>query len=148
MVNINFIGRLGRDAEVIKGQKGDFLSFSVATDEYKNGNQTTTWMNVNYNNVRLAEWLKKGKMVLVTGTETVRTYTNKNGETQISRDVNANAIEFVNTSSGQTQDNSSEFATTQTKAVAEVTTGSLVPPTTTTTKAVNPAHVEYEELPF
>lgn len=116
MVNVNVIGRLGNDSEVINGKNGQFLSFRLATDDFKNGEKTTSWMRVTFNGekgVKMAEWLKKGRMVNVMGTEFVSIYTDKSGQPQISRDISANNVEFVNIGSGQTQsDTSSEVTPT------------------------------------
>ena len=116
MVNVNVIGRLGNDSEVINGKNGQFLSFRLATDDFKNGEKTTSWMRVTFNGekgVKMAEWLKKGRMVNVMGTEFVSIYTDKSGQPQISRDISANNVEFVNIGSGQTQsDTSSEVMPT------------------------------------
>ena len=38
MVNVNVVGRLGADAELIKGENGTFLSFRMAVDDGKNKN--------------------------------------------------------------------------------------------------------------
>lgn len=146
-VNVNVVGRLGKDAEVINGQKGQFLSFSLATDEFKNGERGTTWLRVNSNNVKMAEWLKKGKMVNVIGTETVRTYQDKNGSTQVARDVNAVSLEFVSIGSGQTTNESSTESVQQseTNPATAITTGKLNPPKAAT---VYTQAVEDDDLPF
>ena len=106
MVNLNVIGRLGADAEKINGKNGQFLSFRLATDDRANGEKITTWFRVTFNGDRsgkLAEYLTKGKLINVIGTETVSLYTAKDGSKQISRDINASSIEFVSIGSGNTQ---------------------------------------------
>ena len=106
MVNLNVIGCLGADAEKINGKNGQFLSFRLATDDRANGEKTTTWFRVTFNGDRsgkLAEYLTKGKLINVIGTETVSLYTAKDGSKQISRDINASSIEFVSIGSGNTQ---------------------------------------------
>jgi len=111
-VLVNVIGRLGNDSEIIDGKNGKFLSFSLATDDFKGGEKTTAWFRVHYNGergIKLAEWLKKGRMVNVCGTETVGLWTDKSGNAQISRDINALSVEFVSTgNSGQTQTTTEE----------------------------------------
>lgn len=147
-VNVNIVGRLGKDAEIITGQRGQFLSFSLATDEFKNGERGTAWLQVNYNNTKMSEWLKKGKLVTVIGTETVRTYQDRNGQTQIGRDVNAVSVEFVNVGSGQTQNDSSSVSAAPSKNDEEpVTTGKLTPPQSVVPQ--NPIPTEdIDDLPF
>ncbi len=82
------IGLIGRDAEVRFLTNGDqVLNFSVATtNSYKKNNEwvnETDWHNV----VRfgeklegLANYLKKGKKVYVSGRPKVEKYTNKEGK--------------------------------------------------------------------
>ena len=108
MINVNFMGRLGADAE-LKTSKGgkQFVSMRIATDEFKNGERGTAWINVSYyaeKGTKMLEFLKKGSAVIVLGVETVGTYQSKNGETMVSRDVIADRVDFVNLGkSGDTQ---------------------------------------------
>lgn len=128
-VNVNVIGRLGRDSELIQGEKGNFLKFSLATDEFKHGTKSTAWLNVTLNDTKLSEWLKKGRMINVIGTETINTYTDKNGVVQVSRNISADKIEFVSIGSGATQDNSSENNKSSVDETIKMTTGTLRKPT-------------------
>jgi len=102
------MGRLGADAE-LKTSKGgkQFVSMRIATDEFKNGERGTAWINVSYyaeKGTKMLEFLKKGSAVSVLGVETVGTYQSKNGETMVSRDVIADRVDFVNLGkSGDTQ---------------------------------------------
>jgi single-strand DNA-binding protein len=133
MVNVDVIGRLGADAEVLNGKRGDFVSFRLATDDYVNNEKATTWFRVAFNGERalkLAQYLKKGTPIFVRGTETVGTYTDRNGAVQVSREINAVDVEFIRVgTSGQTQtENSSE-------ATPEPSTGKLIEPKAK--KAVN-----------
>lgn len=108
MINSFLIGRLGADAELKTAKSGSqFLSMRVASNDYVNGETTTTWLNVTWvgeRAIKMAEHMKKGRMVSVNGPLRVSTYTTKNGETAISIDVMADRVDFVNTgNSGQTQ---------------------------------------------
>ena len=110
MINVNFNGRLGADAEVRTSKGGkQYVSMRVATDEFKNGEKSTAWLNVTYHSdraIKMQPFLKKGSAVSVIGSETVGTYQDKNGETQISRDVLADRIDFIGLgSSANTQSN-------------------------------------------
>ena len=141
MVNVNVIGRLGNDSELVNGKNGQFVSFRMATDEFKNGEKGTAWFRVNYNGERalkIQEWLKKGKLINVVGTETVGIYTDKNGQPQISRDINANHVEFVSVGSGQTQSD------TATETTVEPVTGKVEKPK----KATVPPQSNEEVLTF
>lgn len=148
-VNVNIVGRLGKDAEVINGQKGQFLSFPMATDEFKNKERCTVWLNVIYHNAKLAEWLKKGQAVNVIGTESVRLYQDRNGQTQISRDVNAINIDFVNAGSGKTQSDgavTNETTSNETQPSTPITTGRLTPPQSEVSD--DSSSVNEDDLPF
>ena len=146
MVNVHIIGRLGADSELVNGKNGQFLSFRLATDDRKNGEKTTSWFRVNLNGERapkLLEYLKKGKLISVTGTETVSTYQAKDGSTQISRDINASNIEFIpigreNADGGVT--------TTQEKTADAVTTGTFKAPQASVAVATEKA--PEDDLPF
>ena len=124
MVNINVIGRLGADAELINGKNGQFASFRLAVDDRKDREKTTTWFRVTLNGDRvgkIVEYLTKGKLVNVIGTESVGTYQAKDGSTQVSRDINASNVEFVSVGSGST---ASDASTTE-SSTEVVSTGTL-----------------------
>jgi single-strand DNA-binding protein len=118
MVNVNFIGRLGADAELRTSKGGkQYVAMRVATDEFKNGEKGTAWINVTYHGdraIKMHEYLKKGSAVSVMGSETVGTYQNKNGETQVSRDVLADRVDFLNlgkSGDGQANETSTDTGT-------------------------------------
>jgi len=146
MVNVNVIGRLGADAELIDGKNGKFASFRMATDDRKNGEKITSWFRVTFNGDRagkIVEYLTKGKLVNVIGTESVGTYTAKDGSVQVSRDINASNIDFISVSSGSTANDASS-ASSQAKGT-EVSTGSFKKEEATASKASKDPE---DDLPF
>ena len=150
MVNVEFIGRLGADSEVKTGKSGNqFLSFRVATEEYRNGKNEASWLNVVYTGeraIKMHQWLTKGKAVSVHGVENVGTYIDRNGQTQVSRDVMADRVDFVNVGgSGQTQSNTS--TTTQGQANVAAPTNIAPPAGTMKPQETTPAKDE-DDLPF
>ena len=150
MVNVEFIGRLGADSEVKTGKSGNqFLSFRVATDEYRNGKNEASWLNVVYTGeraIKMHQWLTKGKAVSVHGVENVGTYVDRNGQTQVSRDVMADRVDFVNVGgSGQTQSNST--TTTQGQANVAAPTNIAPPAGTMKPQETMPSKDE-DDLPF
>lgn len=150
MVNVEFIGRLGADSEVKTGKNGNrFISFRVATDEYRNGKNEASWLNVvctSERAIKLHQWLTKGKAVSVHGVENVGTYIDRNGQTQVSRDVMADRVDFVNVGgSGQTQSNSA--TTTQGQANVIAPTNIAPPAGTMKPQETTPAKDE-DDLPF
>ena len=46
MIHTHVIGRVGKDAEVKNGKKGDFMSMDIAVDNFVKGEQATTWVRV------------------------------------------------------------------------------------------------------
>ncbi|MBP8849091.1 MAG: single-stranded DNA-binding protein [Breznakibacter sp.] len=87
-------GALGQDAQikVINGQS--LISFDVAVKrDSKNAAgekvEKTEWIQANLwkkegESTKVAEYLKKGKMVIVEGTPSIEQYKNKEGETKTS----------------------------------------------------------------
>lgn len=80
MLELQFIGNLGRDAEVKTTKDGrEFLSFSVAV---KTGENETTWVDVAANGgAKIKDYLRKGREVFVRGTLRVGLY---NGQPTLS----------------------------------------------------------------
>ena len=107
MMYAHFIGRIGRDgAKVINGNNGQFLSMDVATDIYARGENKTLWVRVRSNkpnHVKLAEYLTRGRMILVEGALQEPTlWKDKHDETHAQLSLTADSINFVN--SGKKKD--------------------------------------------
>lgn len=165
MVYVNVIGRLGADAEVHQSEKGKFVSFRMATNDFVDGQQTTIWLSVTCPSesvIKLAPYLTKGRMVQIYGKERVRLYTDRNGATQISRDVFATNVDMVATgNSGNTQSENvvKETVSTTTSQTATATAtiddatvarmmtcGTMVQPQVAMAVSANDADVD--DLPF
>ena len=102
MMYIHFIGRIGKDgAKVINGSNGQFLSVDLATDIYAKGENKTLWIRVrsNRNNhIKMAEYLTKGRVILVEGSLLEPTIWNdKGGEAHVQLSMTAESINFVST---------------------------------------------------
>lgn len=98
MIYTHFIGRVGKDAKIINGKNGVFLSMDVAVSDYFHGQETTTWIRVRSNrHVNLQKWLTKGKMLLVEGVLAQPTIlVDKEGDSHVQISVSADIIHFVN----------------------------------------------------
>lgn len=99
MIYIHTIGRIGKDSRVITGTHGTFMAVDIAVDDYSKGKNFTTWVRVKSskeNHIRLAEYLTKGRMVLVEGTLTSSIWTDRNSESHIQHSIIADSIAFVN----------------------------------------------------
>jgi len=116
MLYTQLIGRLGADSELKTSAKGNqFVTMRVASNDFVNGENVTTWVNVIWSGdraVKMQEHMKKGSAVSVYGTMRTSLFTTKNGEPAISTDLFADRVDFVNLGkSGDTQTNE---ATTET----------------------------------
>ena len=117
----------------------------MAVDDRVKNEKTTTWFRVTLNGDRvakLAEYLTKGKLINVIGTETVGIYNAKDGTPQVSRDIAASNVEFVSVGSGSTASDSA----VETKDTTEVTTGKFEKkPTVAATASADSSD---DDLPF
>lgn len=107
---INVVGRIGKDPEVKVTERGEFVTFSLASDEYsseKKENQTAWWSCLSYNEriSRLVKdgKLKKGYQIQVNGKLTLGTYVDKQGQTQIDRNINVFDFEYAGGGNGGQQ---------------------------------------------
>ena len=97
------VGNVGRDAELKYTQQAvALLKFSVAVNKtIKVGNekrQTTTWFNVTLWRDRaeaLADYVKAGMQVLVTGEVTISPYIDKSGKAAASLELTANDVKLL-----------------------------------------------------
>lgn len=75
------------------------MAVDIAVDDYSKGKNITTWVRVKSgreNYIRLAEYLTKGRMILVEGTLTSSIWTDRNGASHIQHSIIADSIAFVN----------------------------------------------------
>lgn len=116
MLNVNFYGRLGADAELKKSQKGEeYYTFRLAVNYYNRGENVTQWVNVTIMKDRVGNrQLTKGSLVSVAGTLTVSAYLTKAGEPMPDVSVFADRVDYMNVGSGHTQQNDAVAATTDT----------------------------------
>jgi len=64
----NFSGRLTDNAVTREGSKGDYLTFSIANGVWMGGDSDrTSFIDVSLNRTGLAQYLTKGRQVIVTG---------------------------------------------------------------------------------
>lgn len=102
MITVN--GRIAADVtRQISKQGTQFINFSIANNEYgdpksSDGTPQTQWFRVtsfNPNHVSLAQHLKKGKPIIVSGKYSNRLYQNQNtGQWNVSNDIIASEISF------------------------------------------------------
>ena len=107
MIYTHTIGRIGKDCQVITGTHGTFMAVDIAVDDYAKGQNITTWVRVRSsreNHVRLAEYLTKGRLILVEGTISTSQWTDRQGENHVQISINADSIAFVNAGKKEEQD--------------------------------------------
>ena len=89
------MGNIGRDAEVSTFGDKQRLTFTVACSDGKGDQRVTTWYDVDYYNMGLQPYLKKGRQVFVMGRLRVKAYTAKDGTQRIGINVYADSIELI-----------------------------------------------------
>lgn len=101
MIHTHTIGRIGKDCRVITGTHGSFMAMDIAVDDYSKGQNVTTWVRVKSNrenHIRLAEYLTKGRLVLVDGTLSASLWEDRNGNSQSQLTITADSIAFIGAS--------------------------------------------------
>ncbi len=98
--SFNFVGTIGRDAEVKHLSSGSaILTVTVANNVGYGEKQKTNWVRVTLFGKRaegnLSGLLVKGQQVFVSGELTLNEYQTKDGSTKSNLEVNANIIDLV-----------------------------------------------------
>ena len=113
MIYTHTIGRIDKDCQVITGTHGTFMAVDIAVDDYSKGQNITTWVRVRSsreNHVRLAEYLTKGRLILVEGTISTSQWTDRQGESHTQISINADSIAFVNAGKKEEQNDNPKKA--------------------------------------
>ena len=92
----NFTGNLGGDAEVrYTADQKAITSWSVAVTSGYGKSEKTTWVRCSFfgeRGVKVAEYLKKGTQVAVSGEIHMNEFTNKNGEVKTTLECNVSNL--------------------------------------------------------
>jgi single-strand DNA-binding protein len=108
MATMVLTGRLGRDAELKDFGGKKCLKFSVAYDVGYGAKKETVWVSCSMwgdRGEKLSQYLKKGAMVEVVGTPSVRVY-EKDGVAKASLDLNVSDLKLYGGGAKQSSDNS------------------------------------------
>lgn len=99
MLQCEVIGNIGNDAEIKEFSGKKYVSFNVAHSEKRkdaNGTtvESTTWVSVLWygDGGGLTQYLKRGCKVFVRGRLSVKSYQDRNGNTQVAVNVNASEV--------------------------------------------------------
>lgn len=101
MLKAEIIGTIGADAEIKDFSGKKYVSLSVACNDYAkdqqgNRTETTTWVSVLWygDGGGLLPYLKKGAKVFIRGNLKAKAYTDKQGATQASININAFEVQL------------------------------------------------------
>lgn len=147
MFYTQLIGRLGADAELKDSKSGSkYVTMRVASNDYVNGENVTTWTNVIWTGDRattLQPYLKKGSLVDIHGILRVREYTTSEGAKGTSVDIMADRIDFVGGGKDTAQGTQSEN-----KEPAPNAEEPAAKPKKAPAKKKEPVEEETDDLPF
>lgn len=114
MLQLEVIGNLGSDAEIKEFSGKKYVSFNVAHSERRkdaNGTtvESTTWVSVLWygDGGGLTQYLKRGCKVFVRGRLSVKSYQDRNGNTQVAVNVNASEVNLCGLKGEQSTTSSS-----------------------------------------
>lgn len=102
-------GRLGKDASVETTSGGTkVVKFSVVENEFKNGEETSTWYDVTSFNPFIIEKqikaLKKGSFIVAPADLNVRPSFSKNGQLFLNYDAIISSVKIINVNGGKRND--------------------------------------------
>lgn len=100
MIKLEIIGRVGRDAEIKDFNNNQVIYFPVAVSEnYVNKTSgekvtNTTWFDCSKwgNNTSIAQYIKKGDLIFISGKVNNRAYQKDDGSIQVVNGINVNEI--------------------------------------------------------
>jgi len=102
MNRIEIIGHIGADAETKEFQNNQVINFSVGVSESytdKNNEKVTKtfWFECAKwgNNTQIAQYIKKGQQVFISGKPNNRAYQNSNGETVVVNGITVENIKLI-----------------------------------------------------
>lgn len=106
MLKLILSGNVGNDATVTETSNGKVVNFDVAVSKnYKNSKgekvEKTEWIRASIwrgkdSDTKFADYIKKGKKVLIEGEPSSSGYKTKEGEIQSSLNVTVKDFEFLN----------------------------------------------------
>jgi single-strand DNA-binding protein len=116
LLKIQVIGNIGNDClvKVFNGKKA--VNFSVAYNEkYVDKDavvhENTTWINATLwrnDDTALIKYLKKGQLVYLEGTPSVKVYRDKNGDSKVDFSMNVDSIKLLGGKNDKPKDPSPE----------------------------------------
>jgi len=94
---MQLIGTLGKDAEVREFEKTKVVNFSVAVNQGYGDKKTTLWVEAAKfgEKTAVANYLKKGTKVFISGEPTLSNWVSKSGTSGTSLKIRVNELELL-----------------------------------------------------
>jgi len=96
--SINFVGRLGADAEFKQVGDNSVLEFRICCSTGWGEREIASWYRCTLwgkRGEKIEQYLTKGKQVFVSGELTMRPWTTSEGVEKMSADINLNSIDLI-----------------------------------------------------
>lgn len=109
MQQISIIGRIGKNAEVKDLGSTHVINFSVCVSETFTKNETketkSTWFEISKfgNNTAVAQYIKKGDLIFISGKPNNRAYAKDDSTIQVINGINAFEIELLGSKSSDSE---------------------------------------------
>ena len=117
MIYSNFTGRVAKDAKVVDGVNGQFLSMDLAVNDFSKGEEVTQWVRVQTSDpahIKLVQYFTKGKILTIHGNIKIDQWEVKDGTPRAQLRVHAKNIDFLNIGKKPVTDNNVPDAPTDT----------------------------------
>ena len=115
MIYSDFTGRVAKNAKLIDGVNGQFLSMDMAVNDFSKGEEVTQWVRVQTSDpahLKLAEYFTKGRILAIHGNTKIDQWEGKDGNSHAQLRVHAKTIDFLNIGKKQQGDNIAANAAT------------------------------------
>ena len=99
MIYSNFTGRVAKDAKIVDGVNGQFLSMDLAVNDFSKGEEVTQWVRVQTSDpahIKLVQYFTKGKILTIHGNIKIDQWEGKDGTPRAQLRVHAKNIDFLN----------------------------------------------------
>ena len=99
MIYSNFTGRVAKDAKVVDGVNGQFLSMDLAVNDFSKGEEVTQWVRVQTSDpahIKLVQYFTKGKILTIHGNIKIDQWEGNDGTPRAQLRVHAKNIDFLN----------------------------------------------------
>ena len=99
MIYSNFTGRVAKDAKLVDGVNGQFLSMDLAVNDFSKCEEVTQWVRVQTSDpahIKLVQYFTKGKILTIHGNIKIDQWEGRDGTPHAQLRVHAKYIDFLN----------------------------------------------------